>query len=132
MAEVVIVGCKLPNGLLLNVGSKTIRINGRSRYNMPSPARPKHLLAGADVQYADGLTTVDKAFWDQWLSEHKDYQPVKVGHVYASANTSDATAKAKDTEQNKTGLEPIDPSKPAAQIEPTEEIQKVISEARKK
>ncbi len=128
MAEVVIVGCKLPNGLLLSVDGKTLRINGKARYNMPSPSR-KNL--NADVEYADGLTTVDKAFWDKWLSDHKEYAPVKSGAIYASGNRVEAVAKAKDTEEAVVGLEPIDPSKPIANVEPTDEIARALKSAKK-
>ena len=128
MAEVVVVGCKLPNGLLLSVDGKTIRINGRARYNMPSPTRKS---LNTDVEYADGLTTVDKAFWDKWLADHKEYTPVMKGHVYASGNRNDAVAKAKDTEENLTGLEPLDPTKPTANIEPTDEISRALKSTKK-
>lgn len=123
-AETVIVGCKLPNGLLLSVAGKTIRINGRARYNMPSPTRRN---LNTDVEAGDGLTLVDKSFWDTWLAEHKEYGPVVSGHVYASPSRTDAVAKAKDTQENKTGFEPADPAKPGAKLEPTEELKKTVA-----
>lgn len=118
MAEVVIVGCKLPNGLLLNVDGHTIRINGKARYNMPSPTR-KNL--NADVEFADGLTAVDKSFWEKWLAEHKDYGPVMSKLIYASPTRDAAIGKAEDTQEVKTGLEPVDPNA-IKNVEPTEEM----------
>ncbi len=117
-AETVIVGCKLPNGLLLQVGTVTIRVNGKARYNMPSPTRK---TLNTDVEFADGLTVVDKVFWDKWLADHKDYQPVLSGHIYASPSRNDAVAKAKDTEQSKTGLEAVDPNAVRG-LEPTDDM----------
>jgi hypothetical protein len=127
MAESVIVGCKLPNGLLLQVGEQTIRINGNARYNMPHPKRP---VLNTDIAEGDGLTMVDKGFWDKWYADHKDYGPVKSGHVYASVGRENAVAKAKDTKENTTGLEPLDPLSVRG-IEGTEDMAKVLKNAKK-
>lgn len=127
MAETVIVGCKLPNGLLLSVKGVTLRINGRARFSMPTPARPKALTGPVNLEFGDGLTTVDKDFWDTWLKDHQDYPAVKSGHIYATGGYENAKAKAKDTEENKTGLEPLDPAKPPVKgVEPTDEMKKLI------
>jgi len=108
MAEVTIIGCKLPGGLYLQVGAQTIRINGKSRYNMPSPTQ---VSPNIDVEYGDGLTTVDKAFAEAWFAEHNDYEPVRQKLVYMSPNRNDAVARAKDTEAQKVpGLDPMNPT----------------------
>jgi hypothetical protein len=119
--ETVIVGCKLPNGLLLQVGNQTMRVNGRSQYRMPSPTRKDR---NTDVKYADGLTVLNKDFWDTWVKEHRDYAPVKSGAIYASPSRSDAVAKARDTEEMKVGFEPMDPLKAGlgVPIEPSTDV----------
>lgn len=133
-AESVIVGCKLPNGLILQVGNETVRLNGRARYRIPLEGRVNR---NTDVEYADGLTVVPKQFWDSWYGAHKDYPPVmkvdaqgrpKEPAVYASPNRNEAVAKAKDTESAKVGFEGLDPLKPAPKVEPADSILKVLAE----
>ena len=106
--ETVVVGCKLPNGHLITVGETTVRLNGSSKYLMPVEGRKD---VNTEVVHSDGLTLVDKALWDAWYTSHKLFTPVKNGHIYASPNRVEATAKAKDTRENKTGLEPLDVTK---------------------
>ena len=121
MAETVTVACKLPNGLMIEVRGTEIRLNGPARYVSPQPGRvsPNPI---EDIVYNAGLTVVDKALWEEWLKDHKSYDPVKTGFVYALANRNETTAKAKDGEKMRTGLEPIDPLARTNGVEPTEDV----------
>lgn len=101
MAGTVTVGCKLPNGLHLDHNGKRVTLNGTNSGN---------LIGG------HGLTVVDKDFFDAWLAGHKDYAPVKAGLIFAHANENNARAEAKEKEKNKSGLEGLDPEKPAPGI----------------
>lgn len=118
--ETVIVGCKLPQGLLLEVDGITVRVNGSARYNMPRPNK-KHLQLGVNVHASDGLTTLDRGFWEKWCEAHKDYGPLVNGHIYSSATMNKAKTMAEKTADAKTGFEPLDPNKPGGQLQPTEE-----------
>ena len=58
MAEMVTVGCKLPSGFVMQVGAKSVELNGLN----------KVAVYGADA----GFTEVEKAFYDAWLVENKE------------------------------------------------------------
>jgi len=107
--DTVIVGCKLPNGIVLRVGDETIKLRGRATYAMPNPDRkftPPELISG------DSITIVNKSFWESWVEWAKkcDYKPYKCGAVYARANRDEVAAIAKETSKVKTGFEPLNPA----------------------
>ena len=85
--------CKLPCGILLELGEKSVTLNGVNKAS----------IIGADY----GTTDVDDGFWADWAKVNKEFAPFKSGAIFA-AKLPDATAKSKD--QPKTGLEPIDPA----------------------
>jgi hypothetical protein len=128
MAETVTVACKLPNGLMIRVGDQEQRLNGPARFITPQPGRV-NLNPIEDIVYNAGFTVVDKQLWDAWLKDHKLYEPVKTGHVYAMPNRNEATAKAKDFEKKATGLEPIDPLAKGT-IEATDETLRILAKSR--
>lgn len=90
MSKTVVVGCKLPNGLVINYGGTNATLAGTN----------SSLIEGGH-----GLTTVDKDFWDLWLSEHKDYAPVAKGLIFAHEKEVNAKAEAKEKAKNKNGFE---------------------------
>lgn len=104
MAETVTVGCKLPNGIVLEVdGAQPVVLNG---------ANSSNVIGGY------GLTeNVDKAMFDKWLDLHKDQAYVKNELVFAQAKTNSAEAKAKENADVATGLEGLPQDKPAPGIE---------------
>jgi hypothetical protein len=85
--------CKLPNGIRLELGEKSVTLNGVNKAS----------IIGADY----GTTEVDDSFWSEWLKANKDFAPLKSGAIFAAKA---ADAKAKSDDQPKTGLEPIDPA----------------------
>ena len=114
--ETVAVYCKLPNGLILEVGDRKFRINGWAQYLMPSPSRGRQ---NKDVEQGGGLTMVPKDLWDAWIKDHQWFAPVKNGLLYAAGGRQEALARAKDTD--KAALSPLDPIKPAHGVEPTDD-----------
>ena len=87
----VTVGCKLPHGLVLEVGGVEVKINGVNA----------SLIVGGY-----GLTEgVDAAFFDAWMSANKHAAVVKNELIFAQSKTSEAQAEAKDKAANKSGLE---------------------------
>ena len=99
----VTVGCKLPNGLIIELDEQRVVLNG---------ANSSALIGGF------GLTEVNEALFKAWLEKHKDYEPVKQGLIFAQEKPANAQAEAKDKAKLKSGFEGLDPKKPAEGIEP--------------
>lgn len=90
-ANTVTVGCKLPHGLVLELGGNEITVKG---------ANSSAIVGGF------GLTEgVPADFFDAWMAKNKDMALVKNELIFAQAKTSEAQAEAKDKAANKSGLE---------------------------
>jgi hypothetical protein len=107
MAEMVLVCCKIPNGIVIELTStdgKTVKVT----------------LAGSNssrvIGAEHGETSVDAAFWAAWKEAHQEFVPFKSGAIFEAKTSKDGGKIAKDTP--KTGLEPL-PQK-AMGVEPTE------------
>lgn len=101
----VTVACKLPNGLILDI---------------PGAKEPV-LLRGANHPEAiagHGLTDVPTEFWEAWTKLYADFQPLKKEMIFAQGSERSAASKAKERKDEKSGLEGLDPEKPAAGIKP--------------
>lgn len=105
----VTVACKIPNGLQLDLeGHKSVILKG------PSVAwgAPPIAIGG----YA--LTpNVDADFMAAWLTVYKDSDMVKKMFVFAYPKHADASSAALEFQDEKTGLEPLDPDKPGPGLE---------------
>ena len=88
------VGCKLPNGIILELGEKKVVLKG---------------LNSSELIGGHGITEgVDKEFMDAWLLAHKHLKFVKEGFIFCHENAKNLAAEAKDRRKEKTGLEPLD------------------------
>lgn len=104
-----IVGCKLPNGLLAELGQR-----GDSRYQ----AVRLNGTNTARVIGGYGLTEgVPTDFITEWLNKHQDLDFVKKGLVFIHGDNASAEAQAKEMSAVKNGLEPLDPMKPGRGVE---------------
>lgn len=107
--ETVTVACKLPHGLHLD---------------LQRPGKPKERVTihgfthpGAIAGF--GITeNVNKEFFDEWLRQNKDLEPVKQGLIFSHAQQKSVIDQAKDKAYLKSGLEALDPNKPSPGIEP--------------
>ena len=79
MAEtMVLIGCKAPNGLVLNLdsykrrgdGGQVDRINGKFTVTLRGWSRPMNKPDDTEGGYA--LTPVPEDFWRAWHAAHKD------------------------------------------------------------
>ena len=62
MSDTVVVGCKYPTGVLIQVGSTTHKINGSN---------------SSEIFGGHGITDdVPKALWDAWVVENKNHDLV--------------------------------------------------------
>lgn len=105
MAEMILVGSKLPHSVYLEIrqGNKTERV----------------LLAGMDqdrsfmapffmpADNAVGLTQVPRDFWEAWVKEHQDFAPYRNGFIFASRKKQDVFAEVKEKGRMRTGFERI-------------------------
>jgi hypothetical protein len=93
----VTVGCKLPNGIILELGDKRVTLNG---------------INSTEIIGGHGITDgVDKEFMDTWLARNKDLSTVKRGFIFCHEKANDTRAEAKDRKNESTGLEPMNPKK---------------------
>lgn len=112
----VTIGCKLPHGLIIELGGKSVELAGTNSSNV---------IGG------HGITEgVDKSFFDKWLSQNKGAAAVRNGLIFAHEKANSAKAEAKEKEENKNGFEGIDPNRPAAGIEPTDEMKKKLKKGK--
>lgn len=103
MAEVVTVGCKLPNGIVLEQDGYSVVLNGAN---------------SANIVGGYGLTEgVDKDAFEKWIKTHADQAYVRNELVFAQAKTNSAESKAKENASVKSGLEGLPQDKPAPGIE---------------
>ncbi|EAA1504788.1 hypothetical protein LWV02_002840 [Salmonella enterica] len=109
MAEMVTVGCKLPNGLVLEVGPERVQVAGW-RNN------------AVKIVGGYGLTQVEKAFWEAWLAEHCQQPYVKNGVIFAQDKANSAAAQATEQKTVKSGLEPLPQKNPAPGINRDDEV----------
>lgn len=100
----VTVACKLPSGLVLD-------LPGVEQKFVLNGAYHEEAIAG------HGMTEVDEGFWTKWSETYKDFEPVKRGFVFAAKGERNAAAQAREKKGNVTGLEGLDPKKPARGIE---------------
>lgn len=101
----VVIGCKLPNGLALDL-----------------PGKARVIVAGtnsAALVGGHGITRdVDAAFWAEWKKVHKGFQPLEDGLIFAYNDEATTQAAAIERSEEKSGFEPIDPNKPGAGLTP--------------
>lgn len=110
--ETVTVYCRVPNGLHLTLKDSegvdhTIRVDGPNN-------KPR---SGALKVFGFGATpSVPKEHWEKWLESHKKMDVVKNGHIFVGK--SGDTGQAREKKKNFSGLEGINPFKPARDVEP--------------
>lgn len=99
----VTIGCKLPCGLVMTFGGKSVELRG---------SRASRILNGY------GLTeNVDEEFWEAWKKAHAKLPYVKNELVFAYADTRSAQDMAQERQNERTGLEGLDPDKPGKDLE---------------
>ncbi|MDN8598625.1 hypothetical protein Q0A17_04205 [Citrobacter sp. S2-9] len=105
----VTIGCKLPCGLVMTLGGKSVELKG---------SRDSRILNGY------GLTSnVDAEFWEAWRKAHAKLPYVKNELVFAYADRRSAEDMAAERQKERTGLEGLDPDKPGPNLEKVPEVQ---------
>ena len=123
------IGCKLPNGLHLEIrkplpgtGSKDERGPRFSfeRFATLKGTNDDNAVGGFGITHG-----VDAALYDAWLEQHSWLPAVKNGLVFKVQDRNLVAPMAKEMAEVKSGLEPLDPEKPGYGVAPTDEQQKV-------
>jgi hypothetical protein len=139
--QTVTVACKLPSGVLLRchqmekiaepqqgggyrdimrsrpIPDKQFAIRGPwsgsagQAYNKGNPAVAELLPGGYALTHG-----VPKEIWDHWLSENKNTPLVRNRIIFAYPAVATVTEEAHKLRAVKTGLEPLDPDKPAERM----------------
>lgn len=98
----VVVGCKLPNGLIIGHGGTRVHLNG---------ANSSRIIGGY------GMTRVEISFWEAWKKSSVDFEPLKRGVVFVQKDEDAAEEVAEDQKSITSGFEAIDPKRIAPGVE---------------
>ncbi len=104
MSDIVIVVCKLPHGIILEVGRKKIKLKGSMQLG-------HFYLSISILSQIVGLTKVPKDLWEAWIKDHQEFMPYKKGLIFAVDKKKRILDEAKEKEALFHGLEPINTSK---------------------
>lgn len=97
MSDTVVIGCKYPTGVLLQVGTKTFSINGSN---------------SSEIFGGHGITDdVPKDLWEAWCAQNKQHDLLTKGYLFAHESRKDTKAEAKEKVTNKTKAEPLEKPK---------------------
>lgn len=100
----VVVGCKLPHGIILTVDGVSVELNGTNT---------------SDIIGGYGLTeNVDADFFGEWCKRNFQHPALGGGFIFAQGTTVEARAQARDNAANANGFEGINPSKPGMGVQP--------------
>jgi hypothetical protein len=105
--KMVVVGCKLPHGLICELGKlgsddyRSVRLRG----------------ANESVVGGYGFTDVSEAFMGAWLKKNQRLEFVKNGAIFIHGNEQSARGHAKDHDGVKTGFERLNYAAPPKGIE---------------
>jgi hypothetical protein len=85
-------------------GAKTFVVQGNSFPQNKGPHQ--QLTFGYAITHG-----IPKAFWDEWVEQHKEADYILNGMLFAHSETASTMAEAREKETEKSGLERLDPSK---------------------
>jgi hypothetical protein len=125
----VTVGCKIPNGIKLQLRHPS-HDNGRgemvagpvkAEFTLKGPSRPLNIMpdsfAAELASGGFGLTEIPEDFWLEWVSGNLTLDMVAKGFIFAEDDHASAVDHAKDNKDVRTGMEPADPNKPGPGLE---------------
>lgn len=104
MASKITVGCKLPHGLIMDMGDKRVTLKG---------ANSSGVIGGHGV--TEG---VDSDFYNAWMKKNASLEFVKRGFIFANEKPSEVAAEAADLSKEKTGFEALTRSDLPKGVEP--------------
>lgn len=112
-----VIGCKLPNGMVIRGAGKEFKLNGTNSAVIVDPATGQK----ASLLHGFGVTEdVPADIWDDFVKTHGKTPAVLNGLVFAQNDLASVKDAAKEREKQKTGLEQADPNK--SQTKPDKEV----------
>lgn len=102
--KTVVVGCKLPNGLIIEVGSPGADNYWRVQLKGSNDAR---VIGGYGI-----TENVDEENFGRWLKSHAFMPAVKNGLIFVHGTVESARDCATDRKDLKHGFEAVDPKQP--------------------
>ena len=109
MTDVVYVGCKRPNGIILELEDNSGTIQ---KVTLKGSASSSHfVMERGNYKGLFGITEVPKDFWDAWEEKHKNFQPLKYGEIFVETKAWNLKKAGKERANELTGLEGVDPAK---------------------
>lgn len=137
MTELVTVGCKIPSGLVLEMGRagdenyKSVTIHGA---NCTHGASPVGRITGKPVAVVGGYgitPNVPKDFMDAWMKKNERMPAVVNGLIFVELEPASAVDAAETFAELKTGYEPLDADVPGDELAPTEDQVKELAKLKK-
>ncbi|HEV7214161.1 MAG TPA: hypothetical protein VGP33_03475 [Chloroflexota bacterium] len=119
--KTVMVGCKLPNGLRLQLRKKLADAPAGGIGSVYQPVGDPVTLAGRNssrVIGGYGLTEVDADFMAEWMKQNEGYSPIVKGMIFVQSTPDRAADQAKEQEAVKGVSEPMSQTAPG--IKPAE------------
>lgn len=103
--KIVVIGCRLPCGLILdlvNASGDTIKVelNGQ---NSAQEGSPIILLSKRDY----GTTLVDGDFWEEWKKQYAGFPALKSGAIFEAKDEREARVIHAEVQNEPTGHEPM-------------------------
>lgn len=132
-AEVVSIGCRLPNGIVLEVGLQTTvkggphgrpveqirRLQSYKRIRLGGTHDHTRAMRKAGIQTPAMLAAepfitrgIPKALWEEWKRSHPDSWFLASNNIFEVKDEKDIRAQILDSMATPTPLGPIDPTKP--------------------
>ncbi len=126
-SNTVSVACKLPNGLILQLYKMETRseatMMGFRDVKVAVPVGERITLNGNavhvdrapkhEIMNGFGITrNVPAEFFTQWLKDNHDMKAVREGMIFACDSNGRMADESRDKQSIRTGLEPLDTSKP--------------------
>jgi hypothetical protein len=94
MAKYIVVGCKLPHGIIIE-----------RPMNTSQKVELKGVNSAQIIGAGYATTEVDADFWAEWEIVNKDFPAFKSGAIFVAKSVSEAAAVAEDFKDRKTGFE---------------------------